>query len=938
MEYVLKNKVVINDVSIKSPSEDLLERRYFAYYLAKAILNLNNKDNSYVIGILGRWGDGKTSTINMALEYLDMLSQHSDYGIDDLDKGKKETSPDEEKCTKKEKSNKKTIILTALNVIVSLLGFGGFLVFVYIVSRFVFYQYMNYHLLVGFILLALLLYYLTEKTLARFLQFEIFQVQIINPFKNLNKKFENKKKYIPIWFEAWNYSSKDKILEEFFKTVSQELNTSSDVCLSKVIKLIAVYSKLICNLDISFLETIFSDESIVNLKEEIKKCFENCQQKLVIVIDDIDRLLPDEELLIFQIVKMLADFPNIVYLLAFDKNKVCNDISKTYHFDGNDYLKKIIQVEKTLPVVDNRILEKIFLLEIKQIVEENGTYNEEELRNAYNFAYKDIYIKNLRDLYKFFNTFKFMYSAIKDESLYLLDILSISMIEVFENDLYNYVLTNKKIFCSKSIWVDNLGTVFIHLANNEKSENFNEIAKKILSFKNLNILQILFPLLFKEIFDEIQAIKNQKKPVATEFQNLCDKINYVKIEKNFIPTGKNSQISDFTYRRLCNYLYFENYFRFNVMGTIASDSEIKTLLNKLDNTSEFNNELFKLYNSEPDKISDFIGYWNSNFNKKVRTNKKNLLNLIRNLLSLSLEQVNLIDYMQNLNVFANVSRFWIKEFNENENDVSNKITLNDVYDAVSSSIEFLNTNLYFFICFVLWQYKFPLNDMPNLKTLDTNNTFSKVVKLINGNIEKAAIISSKYGMSILDYLYSYLDSKQYVLDLITEILNEEDVWDLLNLLLTAKNLNLYVFSSDYGSIKPFFAKVEKEQELKEKLLNLYLSPRYEQYKNSEEYNARDRYGESCIVEVVLNLYYGTLITQIKTKARINDNINDETKLISLKEQLGLYSEEELKYAIHSTETETQSKESIKAELVNIKGRSGNLYSKYYIEKFDLFLS
>ena len=144
MEYVLKNKVVINDVSIKSPSEDLLERKYFAYYLAKAILNLNNKDNSYVIGILGRWGDGKTSTINMALEYLDMLSQHPDYGIDDSDKGKKETSPDEEKCTKKEKSNKETIILTALNVIFSLLGFGGFLVFVYIVSRFVFYQYMNF--------------------------------------------------------------------------------------------------------------------------------------------------------------------------------------------------------------------------------------------------------------------------------------------------------------------------------------------------------------------------------------------------------------------------------------------------------------------------------------------------------------------------------------------------------------------------------------------------------------------------------------------------------------------------------------------------------------------------------------------------------------------------------------------------------------------------
>lgn len=41
------------DSPIKSPLEDLFERKYFAYYLAKGIINLQNKENSYVIGILG---------------------------------------------------------------------------------------------------------------------------------------------------------------------------------------------------------------------------------------------------------------------------------------------------------------------------------------------------------------------------------------------------------------------------------------------------------------------------------------------------------------------------------------------------------------------------------------------------------------------------------------------------------------------------------------------------------------------------------------------------------------------------------------------------------------------------------------------------------------------------------------------------------------------
>ena len=59
-----------NDSPIKSPLEDLFERKYFAYYLAKGIINLRNKENSYVIGILGKWGEGKTSVINMTLKYL----------------------------------------------------------------------------------------------------------------------------------------------------------------------------------------------------------------------------------------------------------------------------------------------------------------------------------------------------------------------------------------------------------------------------------------------------------------------------------------------------------------------------------------------------------------------------------------------------------------------------------------------------------------------------------------------------------------------------------------------------------------------------------------------------------------------------------------------------------------------------------------------------
>ena len=42
--------------------------------------------------------------------------------------------------------------------------------------------------------------------------------------------------------------------------------------------------------------------------------------KIIVSIDDIDRLSEEEIIAVFQLVKALADFPNTVYILAFDYN------------------------------------------------------------------------------------------------------------------------------------------------------------------------------------------------------------------------------------------------------------------------------------------------------------------------------------------------------------------------------------------------------------------------------------------------------------------------------------------------------------------------------------------------------------------------------------------------------------------------------------------
>ena len=64
-----------SDRAIGSQSEDKLNRSGFARLLAKTLVNLNSED-TFTVGLFGKWGSGKTSIVNMTLSEIDgMQSQ-----------------------------------------------------------------------------------------------------------------------------------------------------------------------------------------------------------------------------------------------------------------------------------------------------------------------------------------------------------------------------------------------------------------------------------------------------------------------------------------------------------------------------------------------------------------------------------------------------------------------------------------------------------------------------------------------------------------------------------------------------------------------------------------------------------------------------------------------------------------------------------------------
>lgn len=114
-------------------------------------------------------------------------------------------------------------------------------------------------------------------------------------------------------------------------------------------------------------DSLFSEVSIDMRKRDIaRQLAELDDLRIVVVIDNIDRLHKERISALFQLVAAIADFPNVSYLLAFDRQTVCQSIGRVQsdcreqsaEEQGARYLEKVVNVWYELPPMDVRKLVK----------------------------------------------------------------------------------------------------------------------------------------------------------------------------------------------------------------------------------------------------------------------------------------------------------------------------------------------------------------------------------------------------------------------------------------------------------------------------------------------------------------------------------------------------------------------------------------------------
>lgn len=254
-------------------------------------------------------------------------------------------------------------------------------------------------------------------------------------------------------FNPWLCNSPEQVTQDFFATLIDKLSPkhstlSRDINkYAKLLNKIAKPSLSIFGID---LDLTPGDDSLNELKENISKKLENLTKKVVILIDDTDRLEGNEVFEILRLIRNTADFKNVIYIATYDKEYVTDVLEENKIKDPDNYLEKIFQVEVHLLKTESFELWDTLMEEIKK-QDQTGVYYDKKLIEGYFYVEKKFILQiltNYRKVKRFARQYTlFLYYA-KEEIKGLfseLDLFWLELLHIYDKNTYNILAKNPEI-------------------------------------------------------------------------------------------------------------------------------------------------------------------------------------------------------------------------------------------------------------------------------------------------------------------------------------------------------------------------------------------------------------------------------------------------------------------------------------------------------------
>lgn len=380
--------------------------------------------------------------------------------------------------------------------------------------------------------------------------------------KMLEEELKNHDHVIVMWFNPWNFGTQEQLLTGYFNVLAAALKKNlkqGKEIVGDVITTIGVGVNAVTGFfglsgeGVKQAGEALSSIDLEEQKRRLSEILRSEQKRVVVFMDDIDRLDKSEIQAVFKMVKLTVDFDYITYVLAFDNEVVSAALQERYGTAdpeaGRRFLEKIIQVPLQLPLLQQDALFEYALQALDRVLDDSNidlTASEEQ---AFLFAFSEgllprITTPRVANLYA--NTVQFALPLMLGE-VNTVDFMLIEGMRVLYPRLYQFVREHPDVFL-----VEVMG--LLRNAEEHKKQQKAEIDQALSDLDRTDRAAAMK--LLEHLFPKMKSIYS-----------------------NYLYTS-DSDLSWARDKKVASHAYFKRYFAYGVPQTDVSDLLVESWLHQ----------------------------------------------------------------------------------------------------------------------------------------------------------------------------------------------------------------------------------------------------------------------------------------------------------------------------------------------------------------------
>ena len=327
---------------------------------------------------------------------------------------------------------------------------------------------------------------------------------------------KNDTEIIEIDFNPWNSNTTNGLIQDFFETVQEKIklyhSSISGLLVAYSNKLVALNSNTVSKSIQASVSFITGFESLSSLFNQINNVLRKINKKIIVYIDDLDRLDKNEILEIIKLIRTTANFHNTFFIVAYDRDYIIRALKNHNDHNTEHFLEKIFQLEVTLPYFHKDIFRR--KLADKLITKFPKGYHQDINDQIIGTTtatpvYLNNWIENMRDVTRLANALTLNLYNLLGEVVFE-DFMRLELLRLKYPSVYELLFNRTNEFLQSSEKGNNIHRYQLKSIDNKSESNEDKNTKTRLEFY------------LKENHERLSVPKNEIRRIMSLLENIFE--------------------------------------------------------------------------------------------------------------------------------------------------------------------------------------------------------------------------------------------------------------------------------------------------------------------------------------------------------------------------------------------------------------------------------